>query len=276
MSRERTSTPTSILWFLSPSLKARSLLKKQLEKKTSAQALLQEAKQLGFSDSAIRARAQNRPKKRSGHSQRSRGNPPFRETDRHLSRRIRRETNYLYTTYRGDAHDISSQAMIARGHPRLRALLHRLFCRIRLVRGQMARTLRKMEKTTILINSNPETVSTDFDESDRLYFEELTLERVHDIADFEKPEGNRRLCRWPDRKQPCDPARSARLPLLGTSPHSIDLAENRKKFSSLLHMLESTNRDGAASSTSKAGRNLRPKWATLSSSVPPMCSPEPR
>ena len=52
-----------------------------------------------------------------------------------------------------------------------------------------ARTLRKLARKTIIINSNPETVSTDYDESDRLYFEELTFERVQDIADFENPKG---------------------------------------------------------------------------------------
>jgi len=101
----------------------------------------------------------------------------------------------------------------------------------------MARTLKKHKKETILINSNPETVSTDFDESDRLYFEELTLERIQDIADFEHPVGIILSVGGQIANNLAVPLQRQNYPILGTSADSIDQAENRDKFSSLLHTL---------------------------------------
>src|SRR5205814_1036679 len=88
-----------------------------------------------------------------------------------------------------------------------------------------------------LINSNPETVSTDYDESDRLYFEQLTLERVQDIADFEKPSGIVVSVGGQIANNLAMPLSQAGYRLMGTAAQSIDRAENREKFSALLHAL---------------------------------------
>ena len=100
-----------------------------------------------------------------------------------------------------------------------------------------SRTLRKLKEQTIIINSNPETVSTDYDESDRLYFEELSLERVQDIADFERPKGIIVSVGGQIANNLALPLHHSGYKLLGTTADSIDLAENRQKFSSLLHRL---------------------------------------
>jgi carbamoyl-phosphate synthase large subunit len=94
-----------------------------------------------------------------------------------------------------------------------------------------------LKETPIIINSNPETVSTDYDESDRLYFEELTLERVQDIADFERPKGIIVSVGGQIANNLALPLHHSGYPLLGTTAESIDWAENRQKFSSLLHGL---------------------------------------
>jgi carbamoyl-phosphate synthase large subunit len=101
----------------------------------------------------------------------------------------------------------------------------------------VAKTLRSAGRQTIIVNSNPETVSTDFDRSDRLYFEELTLERVSDIADFETGSSIVISVGGQIANNLAVPLERAGYPILGTSPASIDQAENRKLFSSLLNKL---------------------------------------
>jgi carbamoyl-phosphate synthase large subunit len=100
-----------------------------------------------------------------------------------------------------------------------------------------ARTLRERGYTTIMINHNPETVSTDYDICDKLYFEELSVERVLDICDVEQPEA---VVLSMGGQTPNNLARrlyEAGVPVLGTSPLSIDRAEDRHKFSALLDEL---------------------------------------
>ena len=99
------------------------------------------------------------------------------------------------------------------------------------------RTLRKQGKKAVLINSNPETVSTDYDESDRLYFEQLTFERVQDIADFESPQGIIVSVGGQIANNLATALANTGYQLLGTSAQAIDQAENREKFSDLLNQL---------------------------------------
>jgi carbamoyl-phosphate synthase large subunit len=102
---------------------------------------------------------------------------------------------------------------------------------------QAAFALRKEGFETIMVNCNPETVSTDYDTSDRLYFEPLTLEDVLNIVELEKPEG---VIVQFGGQTPLNLALSlqrAGVPILGTSPDSIDLAEDRKRFASLARAL---------------------------------------
>jgi carbamoyl-phosphate synthase large subunit len=110
----------------------------------------------------------------------------------------------------------------------------------------------------ILINSNPETVSTDFDTSDKLYFEPLTFEDVMNIIDVEKPHG---VIVQLGGQTPLNLATAlmrANVPILGTSPDSIDRAENRKRFKALLDKLNLTQPDNAtATSVEEAVRKAR-------------------
>ena len=88
---------------------------------------------------------------------------------------------------------------------------------------------------TIMVNCNPETVSTDYDTSDRLYFEPLTFEDVMNIVELEKPEGVVIQFGGQTPLKLALPLHRAGVKILGTSPDAIDLAEDRKRFSALLH-----------------------------------------
>lgn len=98
---------------------------------------------------------------------------------------------------------------------------------------QVLRTLKKLGHQTVFINSNPETVSTDFDECDRLYFEELTVERVLDIYDKEQPDGVIFSTGGQVAQNMAMELAKHDLPLLGTSVEDIDRCEDREKFSAL-------------------------------------------
>jgi len=91
---------------------------------------------------------------------------------------------------------------------------------------------------TIMVNCNPETVSTDYDTSDRLYFEPLTLEDVLSIIDLERPKGVIVQYGGQTPLKLAEQLESAGAPIIGTSPDSIDLAENRERFQQLLHSLD--------------------------------------
>ena len=144
------------------------------------------------------------------------------------------ETNYLYTTYHGDSHDIlpskDNLCIIGSGPYSIGSSVEFDWCTVNL-----ARQLRLAGREVIIINSNPETVSTDYDESDRLYFEPLSLERVQDILDFEQVAG---LCVSVGGQAANNlalPLHRANYPILGTSAENIDMAENRETFSELLN-----------------------------------------
>ncbi len=146
------------------------------------------------------------------------------------------QTNYLYLTYHGSEHDISRGqkqiAVIGSGPYAIGSSVEFDWSCV-----QALKTLRHEKFRTIMINSNPETVSTDYDMSDRLYFEELSLERVLDIMEFEDPMGvivsmggqiPNNLALKLHKKQ---------IKILGTSPLDIDRAEDRHVFSKLLDTL---------------------------------------
>ena len=97
--------------------------------------------------------------------------------------------------------------------------------------------LRDADFETIMVNCNPETVSTDYDTSDRLYFEPLTFEDVMNIVDVEKPDGVIVQFGGQTPLNLADQLHAAGVPIIGTSPDSIDLAEDRKRFSALLSEL---------------------------------------
>jgi len=145
-------------------------------------------------------------------------------------------TAYMYSTYEEECEACPSERdkiMILGGGPnRIGQGIEFDYCCV-----QAALALRKDGYETIMVNCNPETVSTDYDTSDRLYFEALTLEDVLEIIDTEKPKG---VIVQYGGQTPLKLARAleaAGAPMIGTSPDSIDLAEDRERFQQLIHKL---------------------------------------
>lgn len=139
-------------------------------------------------------------------------------------------TNYLYNTYNASIHDISFPGghtmVIGSGVYRIGSSVEFDWCAVGCLRE-----LRKLGKKTIMVNYNPETVSTDYDMCDRLYFEEITFEVVMDIYNHENPEG---IILSMGGQLPNNIAIDLyrqKAKILGTSPDMIDNAENRFKFS---------------------------------------------
>jgi carbamoyl-phosphate synthase large subunit len=168
----------------------------------------------------------------------SRGIVPYVKQIDTLAAEYPAQTNYLYLTYSGVAHDIDfvndskSVIVLGSGAYRIGSSVEFDWCSVNALQ-----TIRNSGYKGIMINYNPETVSTDYDMCDRLYFDELSYERVMDIVDLEKPYGtvismggqipNNLAVRLAD----------SGVSLLGTSAKSIDRAEDRHKFSSMLDEL---------------------------------------
>lgn len=144
-------------------------------------------------------------------------------------------TNYLYTTYHGSTNDVPVKNR-REGIVVLGSGVYRIGSSIEFDYGAVsaARALRKLGKETIMVNFNPETVSTDYDESDKLYFEEVSLERVLDICDHENPEGVVVSVGGQLPQNIALKLKQAGVPILGTDPDNIDRAEDRYKFSQML------------------------------------------
>lgn len=223
-------------WFLHH-IKSLSDFAKKLEQNRLSAPLLKEAKMLGFSDASIGKRKNLSEKAVRSKRKKWKILPSIKQIDT-LAGEFDAETNYLYTTYWGSSHDVAPSSkkphiVLGSGPYCIGSSVEFDWCAV-----NMARTLRRKQCKAILINSNPETVSTDFDESDRLYFEELTLERVQDIADFENPKGIIVSVGGQIANNLACPLQKLGYPILGTPADSIDQAENRDRFSSLLHTLK--------------------------------------
>ncbi|HSX04257.1 MAG TPA: carbamoyl-phosphate synthase (glutamine-hydrolyzing) large subunit [Rhabdochlamydiaceae bacterium] len=208
-----------------------------LKKKDLTPELLKEAKQKGFSDLAIAKLKKISEEKVRTLRKKQNIIPWIKQIDT-LAGEFDAETNYLYLTYHGQSHDImpsskKSVIVIGSGPYSIGSSVEFDWCAV-----NTCRTLRREQIETILINSNPETVSTDYDESDRLYFEELTLERIRDIADFENLPSMIISVGGQIANNLSNSLASYGYSLLGTSAKSIDQAENRQKFSSLLNKLQ--------------------------------------
>jgi carbamoyl-phosphate synthase large subunit len=200
-------------------------------------ALLRTAKELGFSDRAIgravRLDEESVRRLRLGAGIR----PRVRMIDT-LAGEWPARTNYLYLTYRGDADDVApmprgSALVVGAGPYRIGSSVEFDWSTMNLVEGLRAEGVAGVA----LLNSNPETVSTDYDRSDRLYFEEITLERIRDLHEFESFEGVV-TCVGSQLAQNLTPLLSAcGIPVLGTAPDAIDAAEDRARFGRLLESL---------------------------------------
>lgn len=206
--------------------------------------VITEAKRLGFSDFQIARFVENAPGNmeneimRVRHSRKKHGVLPSVKRITTIASENPQLTNYLYMTYDGSDHDISytpnnrSVVILGSGAYRIGSSVEFDWCSV-----NAAQTARNLGYKSIMINYNPETVSTDYDMCDRLYFDELSFERVMDVMDLESPKGvivsvggqiPNNLAMRLDRQA---------VPILGTSPTSIDRAENRHKFSEMLDQL---------------------------------------
>ena len=147
-------------------------------------------------------------------------------------------TNYLYMTYEADGYDVNyyknekSVVILGSGAYRIGSSVEFDWCSVNAVQ-----TARKLGYKSIMINYNPETVSTDYDMCDRLYFDELSFERVLDVIDLEQPRGVIVSVGGQIPNNLAMKLYRQSVPVLGTSPVSIDRAENRNKFSHMLDML---------------------------------------
>ncbi|XP_025999670.1 carbamoyl-phosphate synthase [ammonia], mitochondrial isoform X1 [Astatotilapia calliptera] len=146
-------------------------------------------------------------------------------------------TNYLYCTYHGQEHDLDFKdqgiMVLGCGPYHIGSSVEFDWCAVSSIRA-----LRQMGKKTVVVNHNPETVSTDFDECDRLYFEELTLERILDITQQEGCSGCIVSVGGQIPNNLAVPLHMSGVKILGTSPLQIDRAEERSVFSSILDDLE--------------------------------------
>ncbi|MCI7270232.1 MAG: carbamoyl-phosphate synthase (glutamine-hydrolyzing) large subunit [Prevotella sp.] len=147
-------------------------------------------------------------------------------------------TNYLYMTYAVEGSDINfyknekSVIVLGSGAYRIGSSVEFDWCSVNAIN-----TARKLGYKSIMINYNPETVSTDYDMCDRLYFDELSFERVLDVIDLEYPRGVIVSVGGQIPNNLAMKLHRQAVPILGTSPVSIDRAENRGKFSSMLDQL---------------------------------------
>ncbi len=147
-------------------------------------------------------------------------------------------TNYLYATYASDVNDIDyyknekSVVVLGSGAYRIGSSVEFDWCSVNAID-----TARRLGYKTIMINCNPETVSTDYDMCDHLYFDELSLERVLDIVDLEQPRGVIVSVGGQIPNNLAMKLYRQGVPVLGTSPIDIDRAENRDKFSAMLDKL---------------------------------------
>lgn len=194
--------------------------------------LMHTAKKMGFSDPHIADLISSTEDKVRAR-RKSFGITPFVKRIDTLAAEFPAHTNYLYTTYNASEHDVkfddNGTMVLGSGVYRIGSSVEFDWCAV-----TCTRKLRGMGKKTVMINYNPETVSTDFDEADRLYFEELGFERVMDIYELEAANG---VVVSVGGQLPQNIALRLKqhgLNVLGTDPEMIDNAEDRHKFSAIL------------------------------------------
>ncbi|MBI4018345.1 MAG: carbamoyl-phosphate synthase (glutamine-hydrolyzing) large subunit [Candidatus Aenigmarchaeota archaeon] len=219
-------------WFLS---KIKNIVETEARLSNLDKKTLAEAKKLGFSDSQI-ASASKKSEHEIRHLRKEYGIMPAVKQIDTLGAEYPAETNYLYTTYNGDADDVGFREkhviVLGSGTYSIGSSVEFDWCCVNAVFA-----LRDMGYKVIMVNYNPETVSTDYDICDRLYFEELSLERILDICEKESPLGVVISLGGQIPNNLAKPLAEAGVRILGTSADSIDMAENRYNFSRLLDTL---------------------------------------
>lgn len=194
--------------------------------------LMQRAKKLGFSDKQIGLCVGSKELEVRA-VRKAFGIVPFVKKIDTLAAEFPANTNYLYTTYNATSSDVEfdehGTMVLGSGVYRIGSSVEFDWCAV-----ATARALRASGHKTIMINYNPETVSTDFDEVDRLYFEELSLERVLDIYELETAQGVVVSVGGQLPQNIALPLQEQGCKVLGTDPEDIDKAEDRHKFSLIL------------------------------------------
>jgi len=208
--------------------------------------ILLEAKKAGFSDFQIArhvlnssSKDMNREMMRVRAFRKALGIKPYVKQIDTLAAEYPAVTNYLYLTYSGTEHDINfendgrSVIVLGSGAYRIGSSVEFDWCSVNAIN-----TIRNAGYRAVMINYNPETVSTDYDICDRLYFDELSFERVMDVIELEHPMGVIVSMGGQIPNNLAMRLHLANVNILGTSPLSIDRAENRHKFSSMLDTLK--------------------------------------
>jgi carbamoyl-phosphate synthase large subunit len=225
------------IWFLE---KLSNIIKtkKSLESSKSLAAdLLLEAKKNGFSDKQIGIITKKSEQNVRNLRKKNKIIPVIKQIDT-MAAEYPAKTNYLYLTYHGNKDDIKFNKskkiiVLGSGPYSIGSSVEFDWCCVTTLL-----TVSKEKYETIMINYNPETVSTDYDISDKLYFDELSLERVLDIYDKEKPYGMIVSTGGQIPNNIATKLKKSKVKILGTDPKNIDRAENRHKFSEMLDKLE--------------------------------------
>ncbi|KAI0791409.1 carbamoyl-phosphate synth [Abortiporus biennis] len=195
-------------------------------------ALLRQAKQLGFSDRQL-AECMGSTELAVRRIRQENSIMPFVKQIDTVAAEFPAFTNYLYTTYNAVEHDVEFNdrgvMVLGSGVYRIGSSVEFDWCAVRAIR-----TLRDNGLQTVMVNYNPETVSTDYDEADRLYFENISLETILDIYDTERSRGVILSMGGQTPNNIALPLYRQNVKIYGTSPEMIDTAENRFKFSRLL------------------------------------------
>jgi len=213
-----------------------------IEKEVRAQGMtalnaarMRELKRMGFADARI-AQLLNTDEAAVRHLRHTLGVRPVYKRVDSCAAEFATSTAYMYSTYEEECEanptDREKIVVLGGGPNRIGQGIEFDYCCV-----HAALALREDGFETIMVNCNPETVSTDYDTSDRLYFEPLTLEDVLEIVELEKPKG---VIVQYGGQTPLKLARAleaAGVPVIGTSPDSIDLAEDRERFQQMIHKL---------------------------------------
>lgn len=219
--------------------------------------LMQRAKKMGFSDSQI-ADLVDSDEHTVRAARKSLSITPFVKRIDTLAAEYPAHTNYLYTTYNASEHDVefneNGTMVLGSGVYRIGSSVEFDWCAV-----TCARRLRDMGNRTVMINYNPETVSTDFDEADRLYFEELGFERVMDIYELEQANGVIVSMGGQLPQNIALTLKDAGVKVLGTDPERIDNAEDRHKFSSILDQIGVDQPEWAEVTSLEAAKNFANK-----------------
>jgi len=232
-------------WFLSKLYNIHELKQELLEQNQIEEVedfLLLQSKKYGFSDFQLARLIYKSLNKNISEDQNkirenriSRGIVPYVKQIDTLAGEFPAQTNYLYMTYSGNSHDVhfeqdgKSVVVLGSGAYRIGSSVEFDWCSV-----NAAQAVNKSGLRSVMINYNPETVSTDYDTCDRLFFDELSFERVRDIIDLEQPKGVVVSVGGQIPNNLAMRMHEVGIPVLGTSPLSIDRAENRQKFSQML------------------------------------------